>query len=252
MAFLDPFLSPLVQPLLNRSPFWVIFLTAFVVSLLITLAYKYMTDQTKMKYLKDQQKEYQKKMKGLRDQPEQMMKVQKEAMKLNGQYMKLSLKPTLITMLPILLIFGWMSANLAFEPILPGKMYSVEVDVVDGYPGLVELIPDDGTTVLSDVQQEIKETNSWNLKSTKGEHILTFKLDDEEQIKKVLVTTEVKYEDPMVIPENSNFETISVVHSKLKPLQDLSLFGWKPGWLGTYIIFSIVFSIGLRKWLKIY
>tara|TARA_Y100000310_G_scaffold324914_1_gene387532 strand:- start:40037 stop:40822 length:786 start_codon:yes stop_codon:yes gene_type:complete len=261
MAFLDPILNPLVEPLLNQSPFGVIFALAFVVSLVITLAYKYLTDQDKMKSLKDQQKEYQKRMKGLRDQPDQMMKVQKEAMKLNGQYMKMSLKPTLITMLPILLIFGWMSANLAFAPILPGIMYTVESSVVDGYPGDVELIVGEGTTLLTDSKQAIKESNSWNLKSEAGEHILTFKLDDEEQIKKVLVTKDVKYEDPLTIPDKSNFKSLKVLHNDLKPLDNInifgkkrtiSLFGWHPGWLGTYIILSIIFSIGLRKWLKIY
>jgi uncharacterized membrane protein (DUF106 family) len=32
----------------------------------------------------------------------------------------------------------------------------------------------------------------------------------------------------------------------------MNLFGWEVGWLGTYIVFSIVFSMGLRKILKLH
>ena len=41
-------------------------------------------------------------------------------------------------------------------------------------------------------------------------------------------------------------------NKKVKPLGNVSLFGWKPGWLGVYIIFSIIFSMVLRKLLKIH
>jgi uncharacterized membrane protein (DUF106 family) len=35
-------------------------------------------------------------------------------------------------------------------------------------------------------------------------------------------------------------------------LKVLNIFGWRLGWLGTYIILSILFSIGLRKVMKVY
>jgi len=101
MAFLDPILNPVLLPLLNWSPFWGICLVAFIISLLITLAYKLFTNQNEVKRLKEEQKEFQKRIKELRQNPEEMMKVQKDAMKKNMEYMKHSFKPTLITMLPI-------------------------------------------------------------------------------------------------------------------------------------------------------
>ena len=77
------FLDPVLMPVLNLGSFWAILVLAIAISLIITLVYKFVTDQNKMKEMKDKQKDYQKKMKELRSKPEEMMKVQKEAMKLN-------------------------------------------------------------------------------------------------------------------------------------------------------------------------
>ena len=252
MAFLDPVLSPVLQPLLNMSPFFGILTIAFVVSLLITLAYKYLTNQSEMKSLKNEQKEYQKRMKELRSNPEEMMKVQKEAMSKNMEYMKHSFKPTLITMLPILLVFGWMSAHLMYEPIFPGERYSVTADFVPGVSGDVELLVEDGTTILSDPVQPITGAVSWNLQSDGGEHFLTVKTDSDEQTKKVLITSDFMYEEPVSTFEHSDISQVKINYNKLKPLGKTDIFGWQPGWLGLYIIFSIVFSMGLRRFMKIH
>ena len=49
--------------------------------------------------------------------------------------------------------------------------------------------------------------------------------------------------------QEQGWESIQVMHNKLITL---NLFGWKLGWLGAYLIFSIVTSIGLRKLFKVY
>jgi uncharacterized membrane protein (DUF106 family) len=36
------------------------------------------------------------------------------------------------------------------------------------------------------------------------------------------------------------------------PLGAFSLLGWHPGWLGTYIILSLIISLLLRKVMKVY
>ena len=50
-----------------------------------------------------------------------------------------------------------------------------------------------------------------------------------------------------------DIKKIEIGYNKLKPLgQKFSLFGWQPGWLGIYIILSIISSMALRKVLNIY
>ena len=187
-SFLDPVLSPIFQPLLNSSPFWTILLLALIITLIITIVYKYMTNQQEMKRLKDEQKDYQKRIKALRDQPTEAMKLQKEAMKKNMDYMKHSMKATLITFLPIILIFGWMNAHLGAEPIFPGETYSVTADFEKGVGGKAVLIPPAGTEVIGDAEKEISSDVTWQLKSTKGEHLLKVKTGETEQTKNVLIS----------------------------------------------------------------
>jgi uncharacterized membrane protein (DUF106 family) len=252
LAFLDPILNPLLQPLLNFGPLWAVFILSLIISLIIILVYKYFTNQNEMKRLKDEQKEFQKKMKGLKSQPEEMMKVQKEAMKANMEYMKHSFKATLITMLPIILIFGWMNAHLMYEPIFPEETYSISAQFAEGVTGDAELLFDEGTQLLSDAIQPTGEKVTWRLKSDPGEHFLTVKTEHAEQTKKVLITTELMYEEPLSAFEHSDIESIQINYAKLKPLGGTSIFGWYPGWLGLYIILSILFSLLLRKLFKVY
>ena len=241
------------MPLVNLSPFWAILILSLIISLIVVLVYKFFTNQDEMKKLKEEQKDYQKRLKELRDKPEEMMKVQKEAMSKNFEYMKHSFKATLITMLPIILIFGWMNAHLNFEPIYPGETYSVTAVIKEGVTGEVELIPDNGTEVVSSQKQAVAKEVMWNIKSSnEGTHFLTVKVGEQQQVKKVLITTELRYEDPFQLYEHSDVEQIRINYNKLKPLGTISLFGWFPGWLGLYIIFSIVFSIVLRKVMKVY
>lgn len=253
MSFLDPVFNPLFGPLLTKSPFLLIVLVSLLISLIITVAYKFATNQTEMKRLKDKQKEFQKQMKELRSNPEEMMKMQKEAMKSNMDYMKHSLKATLITMLPIILIFSWMAGHLSFEPIYPGEVYSVTATFAKGVTGTAELIPSEDTELTSEAKQPIDNREvTWRMKSTEGEHLLTINTGKTEQHKKVLITKELRYEDQISMFKGSDIEKITINYNKLKPLGDLSLFGWSPGWLAIYFISSIAFSLGLRKLFKVY
>lgn len=77
------------------------------ISLLISLVNYFVLDKEKMRKLKDRQKEIQKEMKDHKDNPQKLMELQKEMLSQAGETMKHSLKPMLITFVPILLIFGF-------------------------------------------------------------------------------------------------------------------------------------------------
>jgi len=120
-------LSPIFDPLLKLPMLWVIVIMSFLITFLITLIYKFTTNQSLMKDLKNEMKELQKEMKELKSEPQKMMAVQKKAMQSNMKYMSHSMRSMLFTFIPIILIFGWMNANLAYEPIVPNQEFTTSV-----------------------------------------------------------------------------------------------------------------------------
>lgn len=255
MTFLDPVFNPVFLPLLHFNVFLGIIVFSALITFLVTLGYKYFSNQDEMKRLKERQKEFQAEMKALRDKPQEMMKVQKEAMSVNFEYMKHSFKPMLITMLPVLIIFSWMAGHLSFEPIYPGESYTVTAVFKEGVVGKTMISASEGTEVLNGKEQEIKDGKAtWSLRNAKeGEYTLKVTQGTVEQSRKVLVSKELDVADALNVFSHSDIEQINVNYAKLKPLGDKAvLFGWYPGWLAWYLVFSIVFSIGLRKVMNVY
>lgn len=101
----------LFAPLMRFGDAWGVILISLLLTIFINIFYKLFTDQEVMKELKAELKSLQKEMKTLKDNPERFLKVQKEAMSKNLVYMKHSMKPTLITFVPLIIIFGWLRST---------------------------------------------------------------------------------------------------------------------------------------------
>jgi uncharacterized membrane protein (DUF106 family) len=182
-----------------------------------------------------------------------MMKVQKEAMGVNLEYMKASFKPMLITMLPVLLMFSWMTGHLSYEPIYPGETYGITALFKEGLTGEAKLMIDDKSTLISPEMQNITDGKaSWSVKGEAGEHEFKVMVGNTTQTKIVKIGTTFDYAEAITLFQHSDIENIRIDYKTLKPLGEFSLFGWHPGWVGLYLIFSIVFSMSLRKLFKIY
>jgi len=239
----ESIVDPIFAPLLNLGPLLAMLIISFVVSLVIVIVYKFMTKQGEMKDLKAEIKNLQNEMKTLKDNPTKMMEVQKKVMSKNLEYMKHSFKPTLITFLPLILIFGWLNVTMAYEPIIPNEEFIVSV-----YSGENVTINAPEKITLLDTKNENGKID-FKLKGQEGEYLLEFNIDDEIQTKDVMITDKQKYAVPVKELKNSKITKIEIKYNKLKVL---NLFGWELGWLGTYIIFSLVFSIVLRKLMKVH
>ncbi|MBI2651664.1 DUF106 domain-containing protein [Candidatus Woesearchaeota archaeon] len=243
-------LNPVFSPLLKLPTLLAVTLLSFLVSLMVTLIYKYTTDQSLMKQLKDEMKGYQKQIKELRKEPEKAMQVQKKAMQTNMKYMMNSMKSTLFSFLPIIIIFSWMNANFAYEPINPEKDFTATVTFADNAQGIIELSVPEGIKINGNGTQEIKNGMAkWVLNGKEGNYLLEYKFDGKTYAHEVLITKKNEYINPVKKIADANIKTIEIEH-KAKKL--LPLFRWKIGWLGTYIIFSIIFSIVVRKIIKVY
>ncbi|MBI2659664.1 DUF106 domain-containing protein [Candidatus Woesearchaeota archaeon] len=249
MAYYD-FLNVVFAPLLKLPALWAIVILSLIVSLIIMLITKYTTNQSLMKNLKDEIKSYQKQIKEAKNEPARAMALQKKAMEVNMKYMTHSLKPTLITFIPIILIFGWMSSTFAYEGIKPQQEFSVTANFDKNAQGNVELEVPDEIIIVDGKTKKIENSQAaWALKGEEGEHLLEIIYGNEKQQHSVLITNENKYPNP-IKKTNGSIKSIQTNHKKRVVLP----VGYKDwfGWLGTYIIFSLAFTMILRKIMKVY
>ncbi len=259
---LNNLLDPILNPLLVLGSFWTVVIISLIVSVFTVVVYKYTTDQTHLRKLKADLKRHQKQATELqKTNPDKAMKLQKKMMKLNGTYMKASFKSTLYTFIPLLIFFGWLGSSLAFVPILPGTNFNVSVELTQPMNGTFILsIPSNvsaAVTSLSVVNASV--LNFTNL-SASGEGIYEFSIKDnssnEEQFFTVLVSKYL-YSNPTIVVDNSPiFKSIIIPLKPLKVFDNIFLLKDLPwiktfGWLGSYILFSLLFSTLLRKWMKL-
>ena len=249
MAYYD-FLNIVFAPLLTLPILWTIIILSFLISLIIILITKFTTNQALMKNMKEEIKNYQNQAKNLKNDPAKAMELQKKSMEVNMKYMTQSLKPTLITFIPIILIFGWMSATFAYESIKPGQEFSVTVFFDKNIKGSAEINALDDITLLGNKTQKIENGKAeWAMKGSEGEHLLEVMHENEKQQQSVLITNKDKYINPTKKTKGA-IKMIQTNHNK-KIVLPIGYRDWF-GWLGTYILSSLVFTMALRKMMKIY
>lgn len=242
-------IDPIFAPILNLPPIIAILLIALIISVITTLAYKWMTDQVRMKQIKEQQKEMQKEIKANRDNPKKVMELNKKAMETSLEMMRASLKPMLITMLPVLLIFMWLNLHLSYLPVLPGQEFNSTVYFKDGVEGDISLNAAEGITIISDNVQEIVDGQArWTLKGEAGEYYLDYFYEGRYFQKELLITEEKEYKNPIMKVSDSNIKIIAIDQQRLK----VNFGFFHLSWFWTYLIFTLILSSVLRKVMKVY
>ncbi|MDD5087084.1 MAG: EMC3/TMCO1 family protein [Candidatus Nanoarchaeia archaeon] len=255
-------LDPIFSPLLKIQPIFSIAIIAFIVTVIITLIHKFTTDQKKMKEIKEEMKSHQNEMKKCKNDPKKMMDINKKVMEKNMEFMKHSLKPMLFSFLPIIIIFGWLNTHMVYYPIMPEQEFDITLTFDPSAIGkdvaLIEIIPPEGIDLLNSETQKIESlgikktfgTNwvgsaNFKLEGLEGKYTIRFEYEGRNYEKDVLITEERRYEEPeLKVNDGTALKSIKVGNEPIKPF-----FGI--GWLGTYIIFAIVFSMALRKILNI-
>jgi len=98
---------------MSNNPMLTVFLIATIIAFITTLANKLLVDQDAMEASKKEMKEFQEKMKEAQMSGDakalaKAQAMQKDVMAKQGDMMKNSFKPLIVTMLPIMLMFWWM------------------------------------------------------------------------------------------------------------------------------------------------
>jgi len=98
---------------MSNNPMLTVFLIACIIAFFTTLANKLLVDQDAMEASRKEMKEFQEKMKEAQMSGDskalaKAQAMQKDVMAKQGDMMKNSFKPLIVTMLPIMLVFWWM------------------------------------------------------------------------------------------------------------------------------------------------
>ncbi|MBU2523549.1 MAG: DUF106 domain-containing protein [Nanoarchaeota archaeon] len=112
--------------LVHAYPLVSMILFSFLITLGMTLAYKHFSNQEELKLSKEKTKELQAKMKGEKDQTK-LMGYQKEMLEISMNQMKHSMKPMMITFLPIIGIFAGLRYLYAGTPNLMNWSFNVPI-----------------------------------------------------------------------------------------------------------------------------
>jgi len=239
-----------IESFLQLDYIWIILIVSVVATVLSTFVYKWVTDQKKLKEIKEKAKKQREEMKKYKDDQKKLMEIQQEMLENNMVMMKQSFKPMLYTFIPLILLFYWMSATLAYMPLMPGEQFTVTAFISDSYPGdlsEIRLSSIPNLTIESNPGFEPQKGRAvqWYITADNaGTYNLLVEGDTFKQTKDVLVTSEKKYSPVSSEFKDSQLQKIVVGNKEVK-----TVFGLN--WLWTYIIMSIVFSIVLRKSLGI-
>ncbi|MFH1209587.1 MAG: EMC3/TMCO1 family protein [archaeon] len=240
---LDSFFNSIFGSLIKISPALALVIICFLLTLITTLAYKFLTDQKMLKKHKEEMKDMQKEINSLKDNPKKMMEKQKELMEKNFKVMIHSMKPLLFTLIPLFIIISWLSATFAYAPLSPDQQFSIKVTFDESLNG-EKAILSSPELIIRNPEQTIQEQEViWYVKGNSGSYDIKINYTDKEYTKNILITDEWK---PLKIDilKNSDIEKVEF-GDKFKPLFGLT-------WIWIYLILSIIFSIALRKLLKVY
>ncbi|MFH1916403.1 MAG: EMC3/TMCO1 family protein [Nanoarchaeota archaeon] len=235
-------------------PIFGILAISFLVTLLVTLVYKWTTKQDELKRLKKEQKKYQQQVKELsKTDPKKAMAVQKKMMELSFQLMKQSFRPTLYTFIPLIIFFGWLSSHMAYLEIAPGQEFVITAEFDKYLKGNASITSVPSLEFIGSTEQEISEGRaSWQAKGDEGYYTITITEDNHEYNKKILVSTAWTYVQPEEKYKGTSVKKIIIGNEKVRPFgQWFNIFGYYPGWLITYILSSVVFSTLLRRFMQL-
>jgi len=109
-------LNPSAGVLLNWNVVWGMTILILIISIFMSLAQKYGTDQETLKKIKAEQKEPQEEMKKFKDDPGKVLELQKKSFEFIPLMMKHSMRPIIYTGIPLILLFRWFIDYFAVIP----------------------------------------------------------------------------------------------------------------------------------------
>lgn len=194
-----------------------------------------------------------------------VLRIQAQILVDTFSYMRHSLLPMLVMMVPLLLIIVQLNLNFALRPVSPGDSTLVEVRLADAsLLEDIEIEPPQGVVVETPkVRIPSQKTAAWRIRAERaGDFRLRFKAGEEVMEKQLVAGKGWKpvsprrsdslldlllYPAEAQISASSRFRSITVDY----PALPLTLWGWNLHWLVAFFILSVLFSFALKGFMGV-
>lgn len=232
--------------LLSLKPSYSILIISVFTVLLSTVAYKYLSNQNLIKQIKSRIKSLNAEIKQYKSDMQKSLELQNQILKHNMEMMPLTMKPSMWTLVPMLLVFLWVSAVFSQQPIIAGSMFSVSVIDMNK--------ANDVNYYYYTINNSFSRFEYQGINTTEKGFDMVFKAPSQEgkydysmngKNYSLIVSSKPLYFDRKISAKDF---TANIVTEKLIVL---NLFGWKLGYIGTYILYSIFVSMIVRKILDV-
>lgn len=130
---LENFFNLVFGPIIKLGSPFNILIISFILTLIVNLAMKFFTNQKIMKALKEEGELFKEEMKKFKNDPQKLIEIQKKSMETSLKYLKHSLPATLVTLLPLLLIFGWLRQTFPPEKDLLSLPFGISLGWLGSY-----------------------------------------------------------------------------------------------------------------------
>lgn len=238
------FLDPILQPLILLNPIIGLVFVCVIIAVFQTLVTKYSTDQIVVKHVRAEIKKLQKQLSEHKSQPDKLMEIQTKMMELNGQILKQQIKPMFISMIPMLLVVGWIFTHLTHMPLELNEPVEISVHVKDVTEVMLATNASQVTIVSNTTQKVVDGVASFTIQANSyGTYPLTFRAG-EATTNVTVIFDDFKYSRPDAVLKDKPFTKLQV---GLKPRKILSFGSFYINGFWAYILFSIVFSLIFRK-----
>jgi hypothetical protein len=155
------------------------------------------------------------------------MKLNSQILALSAKQMRYTMNSTLITLIPLILIFSWINANYTYQPLLPNQEFNVTFafqKLPENFS--LEVLPE-GVEITNKTVDYSKNTITYALKGVEGSYLISFYYDNETKSKEIIITQKQKYSKPVDSFSKENLKKIIVSN---KPLR-IKILGISMSWI---------------------
>ncbi len=236
---------------LSLNPILAIFILALVYTLIVVAIYSLFADVEELREIKKEMDELRKKLVNTKNENE-LKKLQTKTLELSLLYNQKSMKTFIFTTLPAIFIFGFLTGHYTYEPLKVDQPFNITIQLATPRNITITQLmtsPDFKLLSTKKVGDKIIYTI---LPKKEGYFEFKFKIEDKDQrMNKTysipFIVTKLYKTTPDVKKVNDGI--VEEIRIEYKPLRlvPFKVFGYSPGRLTFYILFSLILNTIFRK-----